>query len=141
MSRILLDTNIVLRLIDRNDKAHSLCLHTVEALFLKNKQICLVPQVLIELWVVATRPVAQNGLGWSPKQTRIEIDHLLHLFELLPDTEQVFQEWLNLVSQGVSGKRGHDARLAACVITHEVEAIVTLNPSDFNGFGISVIKP
>lgn len=45
MSRILLDTNVVLRLIDRNDKAHSLCLHTVEALFLKIRKFVWFPKL------------------------------------------------------------------------------------------------
>jgi hypothetical protein len=32
----------------------------------------LTPQVLIEFWVVATRPLEVNGLGWTTQKTRLE---------------------------------------------------------------------
>lgn len=34
-------------------------------------------QVLVEFWVVATRPIAVNGLGWSAEQARTQIAQLL----------------------------------------------------------------
>ncbi|MFN6495972.1 MAG: hypothetical protein RMX65_002850 [Nostoc sp. DedQUE01] len=29
----------------------------------QNEKLCIIPQNLIEFWVVATRPLASNGLG------------------------------------------------------------------------------
>jgi hypothetical protein len=34
-------------------------------------------QVLIEFWVVATRPIEVNGLGWSVEKTRAKINRLI----------------------------------------------------------------
>ena len=58
----LLDTNILLRLINPEDPMH---LKTVEALELLNFQrhkLVIAPQNLIELWNVGTRPSDKNGL-------------------------------------------------------------------------------
>ena len=44
---------------------------------MQGNECYLTAQVLIELWVVATRLVEVNGLGWSIEQTRQVIDQLL----------------------------------------------------------------
>ncbi|TAL50060.1 MAG: nuclease [Methylovulum sp.] len=97
MSLILLDTNIVLRLLDRAAPEHSLCVGAIENLLRRGDTPCLAPQILIEFWVVATRPVDVNGFSWSEKQVADAIDHLRVLFPLLADTPALFETWLTLV--------------------------------------------
>jgi len=81
----------------------------------------LTAQVLVELWVVATRPIAVNGLGWTGEQTRSTIDQLLNRFPLLEESSQIFPNWLDLVTtRKVKGKRTHDARIVAVMLTHEI---------------------
>lgn len=141
MSLILLDTNIVLRLLDRSAPEHTLCINAIENLLLRGDAPCLAPQVLIEFWVVATRPVDVNGFGWSEKQTTDAIDHLRALFALLPDTPAIFEIWLALVGVGVRGKRAHDAKLAAFMQAQGVGEILTLNGSDFSSFPVIAVNP
>lgn len=97
----------------------------------------------MELWVVATRPIDVNGLGWSIEQTRKIVDQLVDRFPLVEETPQIFPIWLNLVTeQQVKGKRTHDARIAAVMIASEISHILTLNPNDFSGIpGIKIAHP
>ena len=60
---VLLDTNILARMAQPGTVPYQTTLDAVNALQLRGDIPCLVPQVLYELWVVATRPVAVNGLG------------------------------------------------------------------------------
>ena len=52
-----------------------------------------------------------------------EIADFRQRFPFLPDTAQVFESWLQVVvSSSVSGKRVHDARLAAVALAYSVGA-------------------
>ena len=142
MAAYLLDTNVVLRLIDRNDPDHTLCQQAVERLIQQQHEPCLAPQVLVEFWVVATRPMENNGFGWSPVETNRHLDDLCRLFRLLPEPRALFDRWRQMVvARKVHGKRAHDARLAAFMVLHGIANVLTLNPRDFNGFGVTVVEP
>lgn len=142
MAAYLLDTNVVLRLIDRQDPAHNLCQQAVERLIQQQDEPCLAPQVLVEFWVVATRPKENNGFGWTPVMIDSQVDYLRGLFPLLPERSTVFDRWRQMVVAGeVRGKRAHDARLAAFMAIHGIPNVLTLNPGDFNGFGVTVVEP
>jgi hypothetical protein len=41
---------------------------------------------LIELWSVATRPAASNGLGMTPPAAASEVDRIASFFPVLHDT-------------------------------------------------------
>lgn len=141
MPAYLLDTNVVLRLVDRNSTDHEQCQKAVERLIMRGDEPCLAPQVLVEFWVVATRPVENNGFGWDVTTAKNTVEKLRSHFSLRSETQDLFEEWLRLVTQGVKGKRAHDARLAAFVKVYRLEAVLTLNPRDFNGLGIGVVEP
>jgi hypothetical protein len=54
------------------------------------------------------------------------------LFELLPETAQVYPTWEGLVAKyAVQGKRAHDVRLVALMIQHRVPKLLTFNDADF----------
>ena len=57
---ILLDTNILLRIEDKGRAQHVVALASVERLDEMGQACVLVPQVLYEFWVVATRPLDQG---------------------------------------------------------------------------------
>lgn len=136
MAAYLLDTNVVLRLIDRQDPQHGLCRAAVDALFTRQEEVCLAPQVLVEFWVVATRPVVSNGFGWSPAETDHHVSQLSGLFQLRPERPELFDRWKSLARQAeVRGKRTHDARIAAFMSLHGIDAVLTLNPNDFAALG------
>lgn len=143
MTRYLLDTNVVLRLCNLSDVQHNLATDAVSCLLTQGDECFLTAQVLIELWVVATRPVEVNGLGWAVEQTRNTIDQLLNRFPLLEESSQIFPNWLDLVTVNrVMGKRTHDIRIVAVMLTHGITHLLTFNPSDFVApSGITVVRP
>src|SRR5262249_28213348 len=104
---------------------------------------CLVPQVLYEFWVIATRPLAANGLGFPPSQVAAEIARLETLYPVFADNPAIYTEWKKLVAAiQVLGKSAHDARLAAAMMVHGLTHILTFNPGHFSRFpGITTLHP
>jgi predicted nucleic acid-binding protein len=64
-----------------------------------------------------------------------KVGQLLTLVQVLPEPADVFGTWLEIVtSPGTSGKRAHDARIAATLRANGVRHILTLNGADFASF-------
>ncbi len=143
MTRYLLDTNVVLRFCNPNDVQHHHATDAVSRLLTQFNECLLTAQVLVELWAVATRPVAVNGLGWTGEQTRNTIDQLLNRFPLLEESSEIFPNWLDLVTTSkVMGKRTHDARIVAVMLTHGITHLLTFNSSDFALTpSITIVRP
>lgn len=141
--RILLDTNVLLRLEDLAHGLHSQARSAIDVLDANGHELVLVPQVLYECWVVATRPREVNGLGLESARVDQMISEWLDLFSLLRDERQIFQFWRELVSKhDVLGKNAHDARLVAAMKRHGVTEIITFNTSDFVRFpGLRCFSP
>jgi predicted nucleic acid-binding protein len=132
MTRYLLDTNIIVRACDPNSPGYPLVINFVNEIIREGGECFVTPQVLIEFWVVATRPLEVNGLGWTTQKTRQEIDRILHQFALLEDTPDIFPLWFQLVAEyDIKGKRTHDIRLLAVMKAHKVTHLLTFNPDDF----------
>src|SRR5438445_12784016 len=109
---ILLDTNVLLRLIEVTHPMHQESLDAVAKLWLSPGMVCIVPQNLYEFWVVATRPLAQNGLGRTPAQTDGHISRFQIVFHLLHDLAGLLAAWKPLVLiTATTGKRARDALL------------------------------
>src|SRR3954469_10541139 len=116
---VLLDTNILGRMTEPGHAQHQRAVDAVAALISRGDSPSLVPQVLYEFWVVATRPAAANGLGRSPTQAASEIARLEGLYAVLPDSPAIYPEWKRLVAtHSVAGKNAHDARLVAAMLVH-----------------------
>ena len=141
--KVLLDTNIVLRLGNRNHAMHSEALASVERLDANGHECVVVPQVLYEYWVVATRPPENNGLGMSVADADATISQWTDVFRLFLDERGVFGHWRELVSKNdVKGKSAHDARLVAAMRRHGLTDLLTFNKSDFVRFpAINVFTP
>ncbi|KAM3089804.1 type II toxin-antitoxin system VapC family toxin [Phormidesmis sp. 146-35] len=139
----MLDTNVVMRFCNPSDVQHELATNAISRLLVQSDECLLVTQVIIEFWVVATRPTQTNGLGWTVEQTRSTIDQLLDRFPFLEESPQIFPNWLNLVTTNkVMGKRTHDARIIAAMLANGITHLLTLNPSDFAGTSsITIIHP
>lgn len=143
MAAYLLDTNILLRSSDLNSPWQGLADASVAQLLAEDHQLWVTSQNIIEFWVVATRPVDVNGLGWSVEQTRAEIEQILSQFPQLEETPQIFPYWLNLVTTyQIKGKRVHDARLVAVMKAHAITYLLTFNPDDFRHIdNITIVHP
>ena len=139
----LLDSNILTRLAQPSHPMNRTAVDALAALQRRGDNLFIVPQNLYAFWVVGTRPRAQNGLWFTPAQTRTEIDQLKKLFTLLPDTPTVFPAWEHLVSSyAVSGKNAHDARLVAAMQVHGIDPLLAFNVVDFQRFlTITVLDP
>jgi predicted nucleic acid-binding protein len=122
---------------------HADAVSAVHKIRQRGDQPAIVPQVLYEYWVVATRPPSQNGLGLTPADAPLAINEFLKSISLLRDERGIFANWLTDVTDlAVSGRRAHDARLVAAMQRHGLRKIVTFNKSDFNGFpNVSVFLP
>jgi hypothetical protein len=88
--RVLLDTNVLCRLAEKGHTLHTTAENTVTWLRDQGHELCLVPQVLYEYWVVATRPAAENGLNMPPEVVDNALEFWIDLFTLLRDERGIF---------------------------------------------------
>ena len=139
----LLDTNILLYLSNPGSPEHAVARAATAKLLAGGARLAIAPQVLFELWSVATRPVAANGLGWSVVQARAEVDAIRSRFLMLEEPPTVVDLWLDIVTRhGLKGKRIHDAHLLATMKANGVTRLLTLNAADFPAEpGITIITP
>ena len=139
----LVDTNILLRLVQKNSPMHFDTQRAILMLKRQGELLYIIPQNLIEFWAVATRPINSNGLGLSTDQAVEETDKLKKIFILHLDTPAIFGEWESLiVKYQVMGKQVHDTRLVAAMITHQITHLLTFNIDDFKPFSaIVVVNP
>lgn len=141
--RILVDTNIVLRLGDKRHVMHGEALAAIDWLDANGHECVIVPQVLYEYWVVATRPLENNGLGMSVSEADGAISQSVEFFRLLLDERGIFTFWRDLVATNdVKGKNAHDARLVAAMQRHGLTDLLSFNKSDFARFAaINAVSP
>ncbi|HET6386052.1 MAG TPA: type II toxin-antitoxin system VapC family toxin [Armatimonadota bacterium] len=135
----LADTNILLRWLEPGTPMCAQAQAAVRKLRLRGETIYITPQNLVEFWNGATRPATANGLGLTPAQADAEARQLESLFPLAEDTPAIHRQWRHLVvACGVSGVHVHDARLAAAMLAHGIDHILTFNVRDFARFGAIV---
>jgi len=129
------DTNVLLRSIDEGHVAQPTAQKALFALRDRRELLSIFPQNLVEFWAVATRPLANNGLGCGVDRAKQELASLKNLFVLLSDTDAILPEWERLVvSHRVIGKQAHDAHLVAAMIVHNVTHLLTFNADDFKRY-------
>lgn len=139
----LLDSNILLRLVEPAHSMHAAAFEASSALLAAGEAVHVIPQNISEFWNVCTRPVAQNGLGFSSDQTSAEVSRIESLFPVLLDEPDIYREWKALVLQhGVKGVKVHDARIVAAMKVHGVSHLVTFDNQDFKRYQvITVMTP
>jgi hypothetical protein len=86
---LLIDTSTLLRTLQVRHPQYEAVARALETLPARGRSLHIVPQNLFELWVVATRPAAQNGLGFSIPEAISELMRLKSMFPLLPDTPAI----------------------------------------------------
>jgi predicted nucleic acid-binding protein len=138
-----LDTNVLARMAEQGHVQHQLATDAVKVLTGRGDKPCLLPQVLYELWVVATRATTMNGLGFTVGQAAAEIARLRTVFPLEPDSPLIYPVWEQLVTvHQVTGKNAHDARIVAAMTVHGLTHLLTFNFADFVRYpGITALDP
>ena len=139
----LIDTNILLRLAQRNTTERPVVLQALRELKQQNEDLCYTTQVLVEFWNVCTRPTtARGGLGLAVEVTDRKTKLIEQRFRLLPENLATHQEWKRLVTlHNVKGVQVHDTMLAAVMNVYGITHLLTFNTSDFKRFGIAVVSP
>ena len=142
-SALLIDTNVLLRLMNPANEQHVICREAVRNLQASDCRLCLTLQNAAKFWNASTRPQERNGLGLSVAETDRRLKRIEQIMTLLPDDARVYAAWRDLVSANdVRGIQVHDAKLAAAMIAHRVPHILTLNTKDFSRYsGIQAVHP
>jgi predicted nucleic acid-binding protein len=142
--RYLVDTNVLLRLLQRNDPNYSTIRQAVRILIGRGDELCCAPQNLVEFWNVCTRPAtARGGFGLTVAETDRRIRLIERIFTILEETPAVYPKWRRLVvDNSVSGVQVHDARIVSMMVVHSITHILTLNSADFSRYtGITSVSP
>jgi predicted nucleic acid-binding protein len=141
--RILVDTNVLLRLVHAGHPQQAEAEQAVRRLVRDHHELRSVPQVLYEFWVVATRPADRNGLGFSATNVSGQLATWRSLFPTLRDERGILERWQSLVdSLSVVGKSAHDARLVAAMERHGLTHLLTFNLPDFRRYSsIQLLEP
>jgi predicted nucleic acid-binding protein len=143
---VLLDTGILLRLINENDPLHGDVERAVNALIIRQEDLVITTQNIAELWNVATRPVANNGLALSSTTiAKLYEDTIEPMCAVLIETKFLPVVLRRLLTQyNAIGKQVHDARLVAMLLVWQVDSLLTLNDRDFRRYepeGITIATP
>jgi len=139
---ILVDTNALLRMAQPSHSMYQSAVSVVSALSLQGEKLCIVPQVLYEYWVVATRPLQQNGLGLSAAEASADLAKIVQRFALLRDEQGTFDIWLRLVTHHSVLGNAHDARLVAAMESHGMSKIISFDSGVFQRFAnVAAIDP
>lgn len=140
---MLVDTSILLRTLQSQHPQLPVVRTAIKSLVAHGRDLHIVPQNLVELWVVGTRPANYNGLGMTPAAAAAELTRLKSMFLLLPETPAIYTVWESLVVQyQVSGKPAHDARLIAAMKVHGLTGVLTFERSGSSRFpGVEVVNP
>ena len=90
-----------------------------------------------------TRPFASNGFGLTVDEADRQVRVIEAGMSFLPDNEALYREWrLLIVRYAVSGVQVYDARLAAAMLVHGINHIMTLNVADFSRYiGLTPVHP
>ena len=141
---VVVDTGILLRLLEATDPHHGVIRRAFRALRGRGDVLVITAQNAAEFWNVCTRPsTARGGFGLSVADTDRRLRVIERLFHVLPDTPVAYLIWRGLLtSHGVQGVQVHDSRLVALMRAHGIGHILTLNGGDFARFpGITVLDP
>lgn len=139
--KLLLDTNILLRLGQTAHPHHSIALASLRHLALDGHTFCIGSQTISEFLAVATRPVAVRGLGMDQVTADVELSKVTSALEVLYDSAAVIAELRRLViAYSVTGKTVHDARLVATMIVNGVKNVLTFNIGDFTRYQEIVVR-
>ena len=139
---VLVDTNVLLRRTQPGHGSHGAAVESVARLLSTGEPVHFTLQNISEFWNVITRPVANNGLGFSAAVAAAEVVKIERVLTFLPDVPTICGEWKRLVTlHGVMASKVHDARLVAAMNVHGVRRILTFNVDDFVRYEVEVLYP
>src|SRR6266446_1305079 len=94
---MLVDTSVPVRTLQPHHSLYTPADRAIRMLPEHGRRLHIVAQNLIELWVVATRPLGENGLGMTPAEAAKELGRIKGMFLFLPETPAIYPAWEALV--------------------------------------------
>lgn len=138
----LIDSNVLVLSSWDGHPAMDACVGAMELLLRRGESMLVLPQNLAEFWNACTRPLDKNGLGLDVAEADARLQQLESMLFLVYESPDSFARWRSLVvEQQVRGVQVHDARIAAALLTYEIESLLTYNPRDFARFGVQCVTP
>lgn len=139
----LLDTNVLLRLIEKTHEQHEHAEAAVLNLRRQNCSFVTFLQNISEFWNVCTRPMENNGLGLPISYTYQQLENIEKAVTVLEDNADVYPNFRRLVVEhSVVGVKVHDAKIVAAMMAHGIENLLTFDVKDFRRFHeITAVSP
>jgi predicted nucleic acid-binding protein len=144
---VLIDSNVLLERLDPRRARHQIAITSVDHILRTGETAYVTLQNLTEAWRAMTAapgapPAGANGFGLTITASAAAFDQIKQLFNLLvEDVVRIAAEWQRLiVRHHAIGRRAYDARLAATMIVHRIDRILTFEP-DFARYGVTVEVP
>ncbi|TVR73469.1 MAG: PIN domain-containing protein [Spirochaetaceae bacterium] len=132
---VLADTNVYLSATDRSRDNHRDARSFLQRCTDAGIHCAVTGQILREYLVVATRPTKVNGLGLPLEDALGNITVFRGRTVFLEENEAVSRELEALVRRyRITGKRVHDAGIAAVLALYHVPYLITANRDDFAVF-------
>jgi predicted nucleic acid-binding protein len=132
---VLLDTNILLRYLNRGLPQHDAIQPRVAKLIDDDATLWISRQIIREYLVQVTRP----GFLATPLPVDAILDQMeaiQRVFQIADDTDLVTRQLLMLIRQyPTGGKQIHDANLVATMLAYQIDTLFTLNLADLQRFG------
>ena len=144
MMEWLVDTGILLRLVNRSDPLHETVVAATRILHRRGDSFVTTYQNIAEFWNVSTRPAeARGGYGRTVRDASHCVDFFERLGTILPDQPAAYVQWRQLITtHGVTGVSVHDARLVALMMVSSISHIFTLDAADFHRYAhITAVPP
>ena len=140
---VMVDTNILLSATNRGRADHEASYRVFAKAMEMGLHLATCGQVLREYLVVATRPVAVNGLGLSLEDSLENLEWFRKRQVYLEETESVHHILVKLLkSHQVTSKNIHGMNIVAVMRQNSVRAILTNNAADFSGITeIEILGP
>src|SRR5258708_19921291 len=94
--RVLLDTNILLRVSEPGHQHHLAAIESLKVLALASNTFAISSQTVYEFLAVATRAIGDRGLGMSPALADAELSKLITALEIVYDSPAVLPQLRHL---------------------------------------------
>lgn len=134
--KVLVDTNILLEATDEGRRLHQQALAFFQNAAGNGVDLFLGTQVIREYLVVATRPVANNGLDLGTASALDNIARFRRITSLIAETIPASELFLSWVARyQIHGKRLHDLQLLASASVAGMDLLLTENGADFPNTG------
>lgn len=134
--RVMVDTNIFCRMAMPDHPQNAIAVEAVWNLHFDGSVLVVCPQILYEVWAVATRPLTANGLGMSDERAFAELDFIEREFQVIEgESPMVKIVWKDFIRRHTArGKQAHDAHLAATLFANRIDRLLTFNADDFRRY-------